>query len=330
MTMSPGVATKRLLTLALMSVFAGSASAQQVYPSKPMRFIVGNAPGGSTGAVARLVADQMTSSFGQQVVVDHRPGANGIVAAEALRKAEPDGHTFLLVTASLTIRPSLHSNKAYAQYIEEFVPVTTLVSTEYVLVMHPGMPARDLNEFIALVKGKPAHHFKAAVSNIGGTNHLALELFNVLAGTRIKAIAYRGGGPGMLALVAGEVSLAFNNAITVMPHVRSGKLRAIGVGGDERLSSLPQVPTFSEAGLPGYSAKNWFGAMLPAATPDTVVTKLAAEIARIRTMPGFTARLADLGVESFGLGPGEFRRFIGSEHAKWGKVVREAGIRIAE
>jgi tripartite-type tricarboxylate transporter receptor subunit TctC len=295
-----------------------------------MRFIVGNAPGGSTGAVARLVADRMSESFGQQVVVDHRSGANGRIASDMLLRATPDGHTLLLVTASLTIRPLLHSNKAYARYMEEFVPVATLVSTEYILVVNPAMPADDVKSFVALVKGKPVHHFKAAVSNIGGTNHLALELFNGLAGTRIQPIAYRGGGPGMTALLAGEVSLAFNNAITVMPHVRGGKLRALGVGGDERLSSLPEVPTFAEAGLPGYSAKNWFGVVVPAGTPRAVVDKLAGEIARIRALPDFRARLADLGVEPFAHGPDQFAAFLEAESVKWAKVVRDAGIRIPE
>jgi tripartite-type tricarboxylate transporter receptor subunit TctC len=317
-----------LAALVLLAVCT-QAAGQKEYPSRPMRFIVGNAPGGSTSFVARLVADEMTKSWGHQVVVDNRAGGDGVIAAQTLQRSAPDGHTMLLVTAAFTIRPALHSNKVYDAYVKEFVPVTTLVSTNYILVLNPSVPANTVKEVIALAKANPGY-LKGAVSNRGGSNHLALELFNVVAGTTIKAVPYKGGGPGMIALLSGEVNLAFNNAITVLPHVKSGKLKAIGVGGTERLSSLPQVPTFAESGVPGYSARNWFGVVVPARTPDAIVVKLAGEIARIRSLRDFREKIEAQGVEPFALGPKEFRSFIRDELALWAKVVKQANVTMGQ
>jgi tripartite-type tricarboxylate transporter receptor subunit TctC len=203
------------------------------------------------------------------------------------------------------------------------------VSTTYILVLHPSVPADTVKEVIALGKAKPGY-LKGAVSNRGGANHLALELFNVLAGTTIKAVPYKGGGPGMIALLSGEVNLAFNNGITVLPHVKSGKLKAIGVGGAERISSLPQVPTFSESGLPGYRARNWFGVAVPARTPEAIVARLAGEIARIRSLRDFRDKLEVQGVEPFALDTKEFRSFIREELALWAKVVKQANVTIGQ
>ena len=316
----------KIMAGALLALMAVPASAQP-YPSRPMRFLVGNAPGGSTSFVARLVADEMTKHWGHPVVVDNRAGGDGVIAAQALQRSAPDGHTFLLVTAALTIRPALHPNKVYDAFVNEFVPVTPLVSTDYILVVHASVPVNTVQEVVALAKAKPGY-LKGAVSNLGGANHLALELFNVLAGTGIKAIPYKGGGPGMTALLAGEVLLAFNNAITVLPHVKSGKLRALGVGGAERLSSLPQVPTFAESGLPGYSARNWFGVVVPARTPESIVDKLAAEMARVRALTDFQDKMALQGVQPFALTTPAFRAFIREELVKWAKVVKAANVKV--
>jgi len=317
------------LTVMVLSTAIGTAPAQPNYPSRPLRFIVGNAPGGSTSFVARLVGDEMTKHWGHQVVVDNRGGGDGVIAYQTLQRAAPDGHTMMLVTAALTIRPALHPNKVYDAYVREFVPVATLVSTDYILVLHHTVPANTVKEVIALAKAKPGY-LKGAVSNLGGANHLALEYFNVLTGAGLKAVPYKGGGPGMTALLAGEVNMAFNNAITVMPHVRSGKLKAIGVGGTERLSTLPNVPTFAEAGVPGYVARNWFGVMLPPRTPAAIVEKLAAEIERIRSLPGFREKLAAQGVEPFALGPRQFAAYIKEELARWAQVVKDANVKVGQ
>ena len=318
---------KHALSALALLFAADTAVAQASYPNRPIRFIVGNAPGGSTSYVARLVGDGLTASWGQQVVVDNRAGGDGVIAAEALQRASPDGHTIALVTASHVIRPILHPNQVYDAFINEFVPVATLVSTDYILVLNAAVAAADLKAFLAMAKAKPSY-FKAAVSNIGGTNHLALEMFNVLAGTRIKAIPYRGGGPGMTALIGGEVALAFNNAITVLPHIKSGKLKALGVGGSERLTSLPNVPTFAEAGLPGYNAKNWFGVVAPGRTPQVVVHRLAGEILKIQATPAFKDRLATQGVQPFVSGPDQFAAFIKSEFATYAKVIEAANVKL--
>ena len=303
------------------------AAAQKDYPSRPIRFIVGNAPGGSTSFVARMVADEMTKSWGHQVVVDNRGGGDGVIAYEALERSAPDGHSMLLATAALTIRPALHPNKVYDAYAKEFVPVTTLVSTDYILVLHPSVPASTVKEVIALAKAKPGY-LKGAVSNLGGSNHLALEYFNVLTGAGLKAVPYKGGGPGMIALLGGEVNMAFNNAITVGPHVRSGKLTPIAVGGTERLSTMPNVPTFDEAGVTGYVARNWFGVMLPPRTPAAIVKKLAAEVERIRGLPSFREKLAVQGVDPLVMNTQQFTAYIKEELARWAKVVKEANLKI--
>lgn len=317
----------RIVSVLALLGYVGSTLAQSSYPSRPIRFIVANAPGGSNSFVARLVGDSLSVNLGQQVVVDNRAGGDGVIAAETLKRASPDGHTILLASAALVIRPLLHPNKVYDGFLQEFVPIAALVSTQYILVVNSTITAQDVKELIALARLKPGY-FKAAVSNIGGVNHLALELFNVLAGVKIKPVPYKGGGPGMTALIGGEVSLAINNAITVGPHVRSGKLRALGVGGSERLETMPQVPTFAEAGLPGYAARNWFGVVAPARTPRTIVNKLAAELATIQAQPAFKEKLATQGVQPFIAGPEQFAAFIKTESARYAHVIKQANVKV--
>ena len=317
----------KLLALSAWLAFAGGAAAQQNYPNRPIRFIVPNAPGGSTSFAARLTGEKLTENWGQQVIIDNRPGGNNIVAGEALQRADPDGHTILLVTAAHAINPLLHPHKQYQVFLKDFVPVATLVSTEYILVVNAGLPATHLKEFIALAKAKPGQ-LNGAVSNTGGIQHLALEYFNVLAGVRLQAIPYKGGGPGMIDLIGGQVQLAFNNSITVLPHIKSGKIRALGVGGNTRLSVLPQVPTFAESGLPGYSVKNFFGVVVPPGTPKPIVDKLAGEIQRIQNSPDFRDKLATQGVDPFVNGPAAFAAFLKSEVQKYDKVIKAANIKI--
>jgi len=317
----------KLLAVSALLAFASGAAAQQNYPNRPIRFIVPNAPGGSTSIAARLIGEKLTESWGQQVIVDNRPGGNNIVAGEALQRSDPDGQTILLVTAAHVINPILHPHKQYQVFLKEFVPVATLVSTNYILVVNAAVPARDLKEFIALAKAKPGQ-LNGAVSNTGGIQHLALEYFNVLAGVKLQAIPYKGGGPGMIDLIGGQVQLAFNNSITVMPHIKSGKIRALGIGGESRLSILPDVPTFGESGLPGYNVKNFFGVVVPPGTPAGIVNKLAAEIQRAQKMPDFKEKLAAQGVDPFINGPEAFAAFINAEVAKYTKVIKAANIKI--
>lgn len=316
----------RLLLGSALAAFTGGAFAQQTYPSRPIRFIVPNAPGGSTSIAARLIGDKLTTSWGQQVIIDNRPGGNNIVAGEALQRSVPDGQTILLVTAAHVINPLLHANPQYAQFLD-FPPVATLVSTRYMLVVNAAVPATNLKEFIALAKSK-AGQLNGAVSNTGGIQHLALEMFNVLAGVKLQAVPYKGGGPGTTDLIGGQVQLAFNNSIVLLPHIKSGKIRALGVGADARLTVLPDVPTFAEQGLSGFNVNNWFGVVVTQKTPKGIIDKLAGEIAKIQGMTDFKERMGALGVEPFVGGPAQFNELIKSESAKYAKIIKAANIKL--
>jgi tripartite-type tricarboxylate transporter receptor subunit TctC len=320
------IASALTTVLSLLIALASLAAAQQAFPTKPIRFILPNAPGGSNDVVARIIGEKMTANWGQQVVVDSRPGGNNVIAAEALLRSTPDGHTILLITAAHAINPLLLPDQPY-DAIKDFAPVATLVGTQYILVLNAAVPANNLRDFIALAKSKPGQ-LNAAGSNTGGIQHLALELFNLVAGVKLQHVPYKGGGPGMIDLVAGQVQAAFNNAITVTPHIRSGKIKAVGVSGETRLPVLPQVPTFAEAGLPAYGARNWFGVVAPARTPKDTVQKLANEIARILALPDVKEKLANQGVEIFITGPDPFAAFIKTETAKYARIIKAANIRI--
>jgi tripartite-type tricarboxylate transporter receptor subunit TctC len=307
-------------------VTCAPAAAQQNYPNRPIRFIIPTAPGGAQSLAARLIGNKLTAAWGQQVIVDNRPGGDNIVASEALQRSAPDGQTILLVSATHVINPILHPDPQYKEFLK-FPPVATLVSTEYILAVNASVPANNLKEFIALAKAKPGQ-LNAAVSNAGGIQHLALEYFNLLAGVKLQAIPYKGGGPGMTDLIGGQVQLSFNNTLNFLPHLRSGKIKVLGVGGESRLSILPDLPTFAEQGLPGYSVKNWFGVAVPERTPRPIIDKLAAEIIKSQALPDFKDRLAELGVEPFVNGPDQFAAFVRSESAKYAKIVKAANIKL--
>ena len=214
--MRKSISIARLAGALALMAFVVPASAQQNYPNRPIRFIVPNAPGGATSIAARLVGEKLTAAWGQQVIIDNRPGGNNIVAGEALLRAAPDGQTMQLVTAAHVINPILHPNPQYKAFLD-FLPVATLVSTQYILAVNASVPASNLKEFVALAKARPGA-LNAAVSNTGGIQHLALEYFNVLAGVRLQAVPYKGGGPGMIDLIGGQVQLSFNNTLNFLPH----------------------------------------------------------------------------------------------------------------
>jgi tripartite-type tricarboxylate transporter receptor subunit TctC len=248
------------------------------------------------------------------------------VAGEVLQRAAPDGHTILLVTAAHSINPLLHSNPKYKQFLE-FPAVATLVSTNYLLVVNAALPVKDLKDFIALAKSRPGQ-LNGAVSNTGGIQHLALEMFNVVAGVKLQAIPYKGGGPGMTDLIGGQVQLAFNNSITTMPHIKNGKIRPLGIGGESRLPVLPDVPTFAEAGISGYDVKNWFGVVVPMQTPSRIVEALAREIAKIQNSDDFKAKLSTQGVDPFVNGPDAFAALIKREMEKYARIIKAANIKL--
>jgi len=319
-------AVARMLTIGMLMAVAGAAAAQQAYPTKPIRFIVPFPPGGSTNIAARIIGQKLNESLGQSVIVDNRGGGNTIIGTEAVAKAAPDGYTILLATSTLAIQPHLIADLPYDAF-KDLAPVATLTKSEYILAVHPSVPANNLQEFIALAKSKPGQ-LNYGTSGAGGPQNLAGELFNILAGVKIVHIPYKGGGPAFVDLVAGQVQCAFNNAINVLPHYKTGKLKALAISGETRSTAMPQVPTFTEGGLPGFDVRNWFGIVVPAGTPKPIIEKLSAEAAKIMAMSDVKEKFASQGVEPFYSNPERFAALMKSDYVTYGKVIKTANIKI--
>jgi tripartite-type tricarboxylate transporter receptor subunit TctC len=312
-------------SFAMVASFAwtGSASAQD-FPSRPVRLIVPQSAGGSTDVVARVVAQRMTEALRQNVIVDNRPGAGSLNGTELVAKAVPDGHTVLVVAASFTINPAIRKDLPFDP-IRDFTPVSQLVTLPHILVVHPSVAATSVRELIALAKAKPGV-LNYGISGIATSTHMAGELFMYLTGTRMVSIPYKGGAPGMTALLGGEVQLYFATISTAIPHIRSGKLRALGVTTLKRSVAAPEFPTIAEAGVPGYEHSSWVGMLAPAKIPQPVLTKLNGESVRAFQAPEVKTLLLREGLEATGSSPGEFDAVIRSEVAKWIKVARVAKI----
>jgi len=315
-----------LALLALACLADVHAQTAQTYPAKPIRFIVPYAPGGSTSQVARLVADKMTESWGQQVLVDNRGGANTVIGTDALAKSAPDGYTIALHTSTLATLQHLLPTLPFDP-IKDFMPVTTLVTTQLVLVLHPSVPANNLKEFIALAKAKPNELNFAAVGT-GSSTHLAGEMFKTVAGVKMQHVPYKGTAPALTDLIGGQIQLNFDTPITSLPHIRAGKLKAIAVTGKARLASMPDVPTFAEAGLPDYDFQLWFGVLVPAGTPKDIINKLATEITRILALPDVKENLTAQAIDPQSMGPDQFGAMIKNDIERFGKVIKAAGIKI--
>ncbi len=327
------IAARRWLTKRVQGVCAGlliamvgSAMAQQDYPSKPIRWILPYVAGGATTILARLVGDKLTSAWGQQIVVDNRGGGNTILGSEAMVRAAPDGYTILLVTSTHVMNSLLIPKLPYDS-IKDFAPVATLAGYEPVLFLHPSVLANTLQEFIALAKAKPGE-LKYASTGTGSATHLACEYFRILAGVETLQIPYKGTAPTAVALVAGEVQWLISPPSTFISFVKSGKVKAIAAGGPTRLAALPQVPTFTEGGLPAYDLKGWYGVLAPAATPRAIVNKLSAEIGRILRMPEMREKLIAQEMEPFINNADQFAALIKSEMVKFGTIIKTANIKI--
>ena len=318
-------AVLRSLSVALLMLLAGYVSAQQNFPSKPIRFIVPFPPGGSTDPLARLAGQRMAESWGQQVLIDNRPGGSTIIGTEAVAKAAPDGYTILLAGIPLVTGTSLYPNIPY-DAIRDFAPVTTIARSEYVLVLHPSVPANNLQEFIALAKSRP-DQLDYGSSGTGGSLHLAGELFNVVAGVKMLHIPYKGSGPLVTDLIGGQVRLSFQTPIATIGHIRSGKLRPIAVTGKARLVALPQVPTFSEAGLPGFDVDIWFGIVAPTGTPKAIIDKMANEVGKGLATPETREKLASQGMDPFISTPEQTAALIRTDIAKYAKIIKTANIK---
>lgn len=320
---------KRVYSLLLSAVLlAGTARvAAQEYPSKPVRLIVPFAPGGGNDIVARAIAQQLSASLGRQFVVDNRAGAGGVVGAELAAKSPADGYTlFLGGVGSHAVNPNLHAKLPYDP-VMDFAPITLIASAPSVLVVHPSVPARTIEEFTALAKANPGKLNFASNGN-GSSAQLAAVLYESMAGVRMVHVPYKGLAPALADLLSGEVQLMFSSMVAIIPHIKTGRLRALAVTGRKRSPLLPEVPTLEESGLRGYEAGSWYGILAPAGTPPQIVAKLNAEIVQALQRPAIRERLAAEGAEAIGGTPGEFAAHINAELARVGKILRDGGVRL--
>jgi tripartite-type tricarboxylate transporter receptor subunit TctC len=286
--------------------------------------LVGFAPGGGTEATARAIAPKLSELLGQQVVIDNRPGATGNIATDITAKSNPDGYTILMGTiAALAINPSLYSKLPFDP-VKDLAPVTRAVDSTNVLVLHPSVPAKSVKELIALAKAKPLN---CGSSGVGGAGHLALELFNLQAGTRMTHVPYKGGGPAMIDLLAGNIQLIFATAASSVAHIKSGKIRAIAVTTAKRAPLVPDLPTVAETGLKGFEANNWYGVVVPAKTPRPIIDRLNKNIATALLVPDVKELLFKQGLDVAPDSPEAFGAYIKSETVKWAKVIKAAGLK---
>ena len=309
-------------SIAMLALIAASAFAADPYPTKPIRMIVGFAPGGGTDLTARPVAQKMSELLGQQVIVENRPGAAGNIATEQVARAAPDGYTILMGTiAALAINPSLYGDLKFDPETD-FAPVIQVVDATNVLALHPSVPAGSVQELIALARQKS---LSAGSSGIGGTGHLAIELFNTMAGVKLVHVPYKGGGPAMTDLVGGQVHLIFATTASAIPQIRGGRIKGIAVTTARRSALMPELPTISEAGLAGFDANNWYGIVVPARTPRAIIDRLNAEVTKILNMPDVRTTLMNQGLDPAPGTPEQFGAYIKSERVKWARVIKESG-----
>jgi tripartite-type tricarboxylate transporter receptor subunit TctC len=308
--------------LVVLAIFAAANAAAQSYPSRPVRFVVGFTPGGGVDINARLLAAKLGESLGQQVLVENKPGAGTNIAAEYVAKSPPDGYTLFFNSAAFAINLALYRNPPYA--LRDFAPVSVFSESVNLLVVSANLPARTLRELIALAKERPgALNYSSAGS--GTTQHLAAELFKLKSGTSIVHVPYKGSAPALTALIAGEVQLSFSNSVAILPHVRSGRLRALAVASARRTDVMPDVPTMKEAGVEGVEVPLWFGLLAPAGTPREVIQALASGVGRVARTPDVRHRLVEQGAEPVGNTPEEFERQLHEEIARWTEVVKVSG-----
>ena len=299
--------------------------AQQPYPVKPLRLIVPFAPGGNTSLIGRMVSRYLAEALGQQIVVDNRGGAGSTIGAALAAKAPPDGYTLFLASQANAISASLYRNLSY-DLAKDFAPVTMLAISKHVLVVHPSVPVTSLKNFIAFARARPGSLLFSS-SGRGSSSHLAPELFASMAGIKMLHVPYKGGGPAIIGVLTGEVSLMFSSLAPAIPHIKEGKLRALGIGSAQRSPLLPAVPTVSEAGLPGYDVTTWYGLVVPAGVPKEIIARLHSETIRALERPDVKDWLHASAYEPRASTPEEYAAFTRREIAKWAKVVKSAGVR---
>ena len=294
------------------------------FPTKPIRLIVPFPPGGSNDILGRFLAQKMSDRLGQQTIVDNRAGADGIIGTELAARAPADGHTLVIVSTSYTMNPAIH--KLPYDPVKSLAPISLIASGGNVIAVHPSLPIKTVKELIAVAKAKPGQ-LRYASSGIGGFNHFGGELFNSMAGVKLVHVPYKGGGPAMLDVMSGQVEMTFCTLIQAVPHMRSGKLKALGVGSARRSPLLPEVPTIAESGVPGYDGTIWWGVLGPAGIPGAIVTRLNTEIGVILRDPEMGKRLVAEAAEPVIETPEAFGKLIVNDIGKWGSVAKQAGLR---
>ena len=304
---------------------AGVCTAQN-YPAKPIRFLVGFPPGGTSDILARTIGQKLAEAVGQQVVIENRPGAAGNIGAEAAAKAAPDGYTIFMSTTSQAISASLYAKLNY-DLVKDFTPVIQAVNYTNLLVVHPSLPVKSVKELIALAKAKPGQLNYGTAGN-GTPPHMTGELFKSYTGVNLQHVPYKGGAPAIADLLGGQITIMFDNVPPLLPHVQAGKMRPLAVTSLKRISVLREVPTLDDAGLRGFDSVAWNGVLAPAGTPKEIIARLNAEILRILSLPDVRERLSSQGADPVGGTPGEFAALIRGEIQKWAKVVQVSGAKV--
>ena len=313
-----------LLTASALSLPLHAATA---FPTKPIRIIVAYTPAGTTDILARALAQKMSETWGQPVIVDNRPGANGNIGTEVAARAVPDGHSLVMATAGTHgINVSLYRKLSWHP-VKDFAPVSLTAMVPNIMVVNNSLPVKNVREFIAHVKANPGKLSYGSPGN-GSTAHLSMELFKTMTGSNIVHIPYKGSAGVLADVMGGQIAVTIDNMPPYVPQVRAGKIRALAVSTAKRSSAMPDLPTIAEAGVPGYEAGAWFGLLAPAGTPKTVVAQLSAESARILKLPDVSKRISELGAEPVGSTPEEFAALIQSEIAKWAKVIKDANVEL--
>ncbi len=315
------------IMLVLGGGFAASvaAAAAVPYPSKPVRLIVPMSAGGGTDVIARRITAKMSERLGRQVMVENHGGGGGIIGTELVAKAEPDGYTLIIINATNTIQPALQ--KLPYDLLKSFAPVARVGSSSHVLVVHPSVPVNSVKEVIALAKQKPGLLVFSSLG-VGSIGHMEIELFRIMTGINIKIVQFKGAGPAVIDLLGGHSQALIGSIAATLPHIKSGKLRALGTSGATRSIILPDVPTIAEAGVPGYQATSWFGVLVPAATPAAIIERLNKELREILALDEIRKALLDDGLAADYLGPVEFGAFLEREMAQWASVIKKANIKL--
>lgn len=319
----PGMFTVFVLFAAM---FPPAVAAQE-FPSRPVRFMIPLAPGGGADITVRAVAQKLSGIWGQSVVVDNRPGGTGAIGLELAARSQPDGYTITMISGTHTARRATHRGKLPYDLIKDFTPVTQMTRQSYVLVLHPSVPAKSVSELIALAKAKPGSLTYGSAGQ-GSLQHLSGALLATSTGTTLLHVAYKGGGPALADLLAGHISMVFATPLESVPHIKTGRLRPLAVTSPKRSPAMPDLPSIAETGVTGYEVTNWYGVLVPVATPKAIVEKLNRGIVEILRQPEMVERFKGDGVELVGSTPAEFQKHIHAEIAKWEQVVKTAGIKV--